>query len=109
MVTNSTAWQEIAKELHLDCKANRSKGSPTKRVGAEIGLEYMATAKGDATASQVIRSETIRLLERYLDPEAAEATIDKLERKLMTDEEARKMVEELTPDGRKFVLDNSKP
>ena len=97
MVTNSTVWQEIALDLDLDCEAKRGKASPKKKVGHKIALDDTAEARGDTTASQVDRNETIQLLNLHLAPDAAEATLDKLERGLMTDEDARKMVEEVAP------------
>jgi hypothetical protein len=96
MVTKSTAWQEIALDLDLDCEARRATRPPTMKVGEQIGLESAAKAMGDTTTNQVFRNETIRLVSVYL-ADDAEAIIDDLQRGQITDEDARKKVEEVAP------------
>jgi hypothetical protein len=94
MVSRSPAWRKIAKELQLPRKGNLGTGRPRK-VGFEIAAEDKAEAQTGAVVDEVARRETINLVRRRLDPQAAEATIEKLERGEMTDEQAREMAEML--------------
>lgn len=93
MVSKSPVWQKIAVDLDLPRKANQ--GASRTRVGAEIGFEEAAQEAGDLTEKQVINNETQRLLRANLSAEHAEATIEKLQRGKMTDEQAREMLTEL--------------
>jgi hypothetical protein len=93
MVSNSTVWQGIADDLGLrGCtkKGGRARG---QRSGMEIALEEQAVASGNSAADQAIRRETIRLIEGAMPQKEAEATLEKLQRGEITDDQARELVE----------------
>lgn len=91
MVTNSPVWQGIADALGL--RKGRRRRLQQQRIGLDIALEEQAVADDQPALDQVIRRETIALVEKSMPKEEAEATIEKLHRREITDDEARELVE----------------
>jgi len=91
MVGKSPVWQAIADELRL---RGRTKGAVRRqRIGMAMALEEQAVSSGDSAVDELVRGETIRLIELELPPTEAEATIEKLQRGDITDDEARRLVD----------------
>jgi hypothetical protein len=89
MVTKSPPWQQIAAELRLSKKNGRA---TVHRIGMTVALEQAAVAGGESEVENVIRRETINLVEQSMPQQEAEATIEKLHRGEMTDNQVREMV-----------------
>lgn len=92
MVTKSPDWQAIATELKLPRPSGRRGTTTPQRIGVEIALEEQAVAASETVVDQVVRRETIRLINTSMPAAEAEATIEKLERGEITDEQARDLV-----------------
>jgi hypothetical protein len=96
MVTKSTAWQEIAADLQLSRKVKaQPRLTRGKRIGLTIAVEEVAPQYTGKTngLDRAVHNETISLLRQVMSEKEAEKTIDKLERGLMTDDEARELVD----------------
>lgn len=93
MVTKSTEWQGIADVLGL---AKRS-GSPSQPRPTKIGLDIAIEKQGEAAAvpaiDQAIRRETIKIVKAAMERVSAEATIEKLDRGDMSDDQARELAD----------------
>lgn len=61
MISESPAWQEIARELELDTRAETR-----KKIGLEIASEKKAEALGDLTADDIAKREVLESLQRRL-------------------------------------------
>ena len=89
MVTNSKVWQEIAEELKL----KKDGVAPRRgRVGLDPALDKKADEEGGSVLDLVVNSETIRLINKWMRKEEAEATIFKLQSGEITDDQARELV-----------------
>jgi hypothetical protein len=93
MVTKSPVWQEIADELMLVRGKHRC--SAQKRIGHDMAMEEKAVATSETPADQAIRNETIGLINKKMSKEAAEATVDKLSRGEISDDQARQIAEKV--------------
>jgi hypothetical protein len=103
MVSESTAWVEIAMDLGLFLARDRVKGMRGARrsgkIGMEIALEQQAVAAADVTdpaasLKRAERAETLRLI-RQLPDKLAEPILSKYEAGEITDEQARGQVKVL--------------
>jgi len=92
MVSKSPEWQAIAEELRLS-RNTRPGSRPQKKVGLDIALENHATVASDSAADLALQNETIRLIRSSMPQVEAEATIEKLQRGEITDDQARELVE----------------
>lgn len=92
MVTNSPAWQEIADELRLRDHVSKKRRAPAQRIGIEIAQDEQAVASGESVVDEVVRRETVALVEKAMPALEAEATIEKLQRGEITDDQARELV-----------------
>jgi hypothetical protein len=95
MVTNSPVWQGIANELGLRGRSSKARQPVKQRIGLGIALEQQAVASGESAVDEVVRRETIALVEKSMPAAEAEATIEKLQRGEITDDEARDLIEVL--------------
>ena len=101
MVTNSPMWDRIKKDLNLRDKGRASgtrRTEKTGRQGEEIIHEAAAEAKGDTTFDAVVRNEqtrnkTVKMIRDVMNKREMEATIEKLERGEITDDQARSIVD----------------
>jgi hypothetical protein len=93
MVTKSPEWQAIAAELNLPRLSGRGSTGKPARVGSEIALEEQAIAASVPAADQLVRRETIQLIEAAMPADVAEPTIEKLLRGEITDDRARQLIE----------------
>ncbi len=66
MVGNSPVWQRLADEFGMRRKSGRAAMSRPKKVGLAIAEEAAADAAGDATTADVIRRETLALLDEAI-------------------------------------------
>jgi len=88
MVSKSPAWRGIAKALDLE--------KPTKRpdkIGHDMAVERASEDRSVPADEAAIRRETIGLIERAMPKKEAQATIDRLERGEMSDDEARELID----------------
>jgi hypothetical protein len=92
MVTKSVAWQEIADDLKLRQRHIRRLPAATRRIGLEIALEQQTDIAPKPVLDQVVRRETIAMLEQALPAKEAQETADKLRMGAITDDEARELV-----------------
>jgi hypothetical protein len=101
MVTNSPAWQEIARDLKLSPKHNLDRGiNKTKRIGLDIALEKHADEQEEPTLEAVYQNEqkrlnekaVIRLAKQKLPTKASTALIEKLRSGETTPEQALKVI-----------------
>jgi len=102
MVSLSKPWQELADAVGLPRKSGRRS---LAKVGLAIGLEQHADADDSSAAADVIRRETMAILERAVAEAKTqqkrhefEATHDKFVLGEMTDEQARQTVAVLQGD-----------
>ncbi len=93
MVTNSPVWGGIADELGLRGRSSRTKPANGQRIGMDIALEKQAVGTSQPVMDQVIRRETVRLIQQTMPTAEEEATIEKLQRGDITDDAARALVE----------------
>ncbi len=93
MVTKSPVWQQIADELRLREHSGPRRRSKRQCVGMDIALETQAMADCDPVVDETIRRETIRMVEKSMPNAEAEATIEKLQRREITDEQAREIAQ----------------
>lgn len=93
MVTYSPAWQKIADELGLRGRSSKSGSPREQRIGIDIALEKQALATGESAVDQVVRRETIALVKKSMPALEAEATVEKLQRGEITDDQARELIE----------------
>ena len=91
MVSRSTVWQEIANDLGLQGGAKKAKSAQGRQVGLELALEEQA--KDIPVVDQIVRLETTRLVEAGMPRKEAEATLEKLHRGEITDDQAQELVE----------------
>lgn len=95
MVSSSTVWQDIADELGIP-RGPRKSGHPRKQwIGMDPALEEQAVASGESAFDEVVRRETIALVEKSMPAAEAEATIEKLQRGEITDDQAHEISEAL--------------
>lgn len=94
MVSNSAVWQELADKLGLRGRTKKSRHARGHRIGMGIALDKQAVAAGGTAVDQAIRRETIDLVTKAMPEAEAEATIEKLQRGDITDDQARELVEE---------------
>jgi hypothetical protein len=92
MVTNSPAWQEIADELGLRGRSSKTIPAMEQRIGMDIALEEQSVACSETVVDLAIRRETVALIVRTMPSEAAQATIEKLDRGEISDDKAREVV-----------------
>ncbi len=88
MISKSPEWQTIATELGL----NRSKRKAARPVKLEVAEEELANAHGQSDQN-VVQRETFAILRRSMASGEAEATIDKLVRGVISDDDAREIAE----------------
>jgi hypothetical protein len=100
MVSKSPVWQELANELGLRRATGRHRPLRHKRIGLDIALEEQAVAASEPPVDQAIHLETIRLIEKSMSETEAEATLEKLQRGEMTDDQARELMEVVTGQKR---------
>ncbi len=62
MVSNSPVWQELANEFGMRRTDKAAAARPTK-IGLDIAEEVAAKAAGDTTVANVVRRETLALLD----------------------------------------------
>ena len=93
MVSNSPVWQEIADELKLRGVPKSPGPSPQRRIGMDIAIEEKAVSDGEAVVDQVIRQETVCIVQEAMPRKEAEATIEKLVRGEISDDQARELTE----------------
>ena len=106
MVSKSPVWISLADEFELPRKTNKTATKRPKKIGYVIAGETAAEAAGDTTEANVIRRETVALLdkaianvrnpdreERKIYREALVAVKDQLTRGAIDDDAARKIVE----------------
>lgn len=93
MVTKSPEWQCIAKELGLRNQKSGGGRSRKQRIAMDIALEEQAQAVGSTETDAAIRRETTALINRSMPPTEAEATVEKLQRGDISDDDARELVE----------------
>jgi hypothetical protein len=91
MVSNSEAWREIASELQLDKKNNA--GRPRKRTGLDDAVAESSEASSDSAFDEAVRNETLRLIQRALPREVAEALSNQLSIGTTSDDKARQIIE----------------
>ena len=91
MVSKSEAWQEIAGELQFGKKHHA--GKPRKRTGLDLAVAEASEACSDSAADEAVRNETLRLIQRTLPREAAEALSNQLSIGNISDDKARQMIE----------------
>jgi hypothetical protein len=100
MVTNSPVWQRIANELRLRGRSRKGHHAVKQRIGVDIALEEQAIAAGGSAVDEVVRRETIALIEKSMPSAEAEATVEKLQRGDITDDQARDLIK-LTADQKR--------
>jgi hypothetical protein len=93
MVTNSSAWQKIADELGLRGEPDSNYPPPGGRVGIEIALETQAVESCESGLDRAVKRETIAFIKKKMPPNEADATIEKLQRGEITDDQARQLVD----------------
>jgi len=93
LLSKSPDWHAIARELNLPCKANRIARAKPKRIGAEIASEEAAVESSTSILEQLVLDETVQLIRASMPSQFVEATIDKLMRGEMTDDQARQLVD----------------
>ena len=91
MVSYSPVWQAIADDLGLR-RTKKDKSHRGQRIGMEIALEEQAVATSHSAADEASWRETIQLIEAAMPQTEAEATIEKLHRGEMTDDQAREVI-----------------
>lgn len=99
MVSKSPEWQAIADELKLP-RGKTTARRPKGKVGLEIALEEQASERSESAADVVVQAETIRLIQSSMSATAAEATIERLRRGEINDDQARELVEAVTDQVR---------
>ncbi|MSO37799.1 MAG: hypothetical protein EXQ69_06045 [Acidimicrobiia bacterium] len=92
MVSKSPEWQQIASELRLPRPSNKSNRGGGKRIGLDIAIEKQATSESSSQLDEAVRRETIQLIRKGMPQAQAEATIEKLERGEISDDDARELV-----------------
>jgi hypothetical protein len=95
MITKSPEWQAIADELRLPRGKRKARPKVGKKIGHDIAVEQQAVDVGVPIVDQVVRNETIRLIRKSMSNTEAEATVEKLVRGDMTDEQARELIGEV--------------
>lgn len=93
MVSNSSVWREIADELRLGGSRKTVGSSAGKRIGMEIAIEETAIEACEPVLDKVVQEETISLVNRTMPKAEAEATIEKLMRGEMSDDQARELTD----------------
>ncbi len=93
MVSKSPVWQAIADELHLRAESGPRPTSMGNRMGIELAVEQQGLAASDPVVDQVIRRETIQLIKKSMVSNDAVATVEKLERGQISDDQARELVQ----------------
>lgn len=90
MVGKSPTWKAIASELQLP--RGRNVRPPPKQASFNKLLEQKSMTANTSPLDKVVQNETIEMLRAQLGPKEAQATIDKLESRQMTDEQVREML-----------------
>jgi hypothetical protein len=93
MVSKSLAWGQIADELGLRGGRTKTGTAGRRRIGMDIASEEQAVESRDGPLEQLVRRETIAMIETSMSPKAAEATIEKLRRGELEDDRARELAE----------------
>lgn len=84
MVSKSPAWCEIAEDLKLSAKHRRRR----RRIGQDIAIEYASVESfAEDEASRQAHATAIRFIEQAMPKQAAQETIEKLQRGEISDEE----------------------
>ena len=99
MVSKSPAWVEIANKLQLP---RHQKGGESKfsRMGLDIALEKHAERTSEAPEDVAVKAETVKLIQKRMPREAAEAMVDRLIRGDLSDEDAREIVQMHRPGNK---------
>jgi hypothetical protein len=92
MVSKSLVWQAIADDLQLRRPAQSAPRRPKQRMGLDMAMEDQAQATGTSILGQVVEQEAIRLIKNAMPAAMADATIEKLRRGDITDDDARELV-----------------
>lgn len=91
MVTKSVVWIQMAEELRIPRGSDRN--NQRRRIGFGIAEETLALECNDATVTNVIRNETMRLIRASMSVDAANDLISKLCNAEVTDDDARQIAE----------------
>lgn len=92
MVTSSPDWQAIAAELKLSRMPSRGGTMKLARIGTEIALEEQAAGASMSVVDEVVRRETIQIIQASMPTDVADATVEKLLCGENTDDQARQLV-----------------
>ncbi len=91
MVSRSPAWREIAVDLGPREETVAQTTAARRKVGLDIALEERADTTSEAVIDDVVRRETVRLIRASMGSAEADATLEKLERGDLTDDDAREI------------------